>query len=48
MKDTNKLKIEYIPVAEIIPYAKNPRKNEAAVNIVAKSIKECGLNEKIQ
>ena len=35
-----KLEINYIPLAEIIPYEKNPRKNDKAVEIVAKSIKE--------
>ena len=43
MKDTNKLTIEYIPVAEIIPYAKNPRKNDKAVDLVANSIQEFGF-----
>jgi len=37
------LEIEYIPISEIIPYDKNPRKNDQAVDIVAKSIKEFGF-----
>lgn len=37
------MEIENIPVSEIIPYEKNPRKNEKAVDIVAKSIKEFGF-----
>lgn len=32
-----------IPVTEIIPYNKNPRKNEKAVEVVMKSIKEFGF-----
>src|SRR3990167_8503460 len=35
--------VENIPIAEIIPYSKNPRKNDKAVDIVAKSIKEFGF-----
>ena len=42
------MKIIEIDLEEVKAYENNPRKNEAAVNIVAKSIKECGLNEKIQ
>jgi len=34
------MEIEKIPVIEIKPYEKNPRKNDKAVDIVAKSIKE--------
>ncbi len=37
------MKIENIPISEIKPYEKNPRKNEKAVEIVAKSIKEFGF-----
>ena len=37
------MEIENIPISEIIPYEKNPRKNEKAVEIVAKSIKEFGF-----
>ena len=42
-----KLEINYIPLAEIIPYEKNPRKNDKAVEIVAKSIKEFGFKNPI-
>lgn len=38
-----KLKIEYIPISEIIPYENNPRKNAHAVEIVKKSIREFGF-----
>ncbi len=37
------MEIENIPISEIKPYEKNPRKNEKAVEIVAKSIKEFGF-----
>jgi len=33
-----KLQIEYIPIAEIVPYSNNPRKNDKSINIVAESI----------
>jgi len=45
-KDT-KITIDYIPIAEIVPYAKNPRKNDKAVDMVAKSIKEFGFKNPI-
>ena len=41
------MKIETIPISEIIPYSKNPRKNEGAVDVVAKSIKEFGFKNPI-
>lgn len=37
------MEIETIPISEIIPYENNPRKNENAIDIVAKSIKEFGF-----
>lgn len=37
------MNIETIPLVEIIPYEKNPRKNDKAVDVVAKSIKEFGF-----
>jgi len=40
---SEKLKIEYIPISEIVPYSKNPRKNEKAVEIVSKSISTYGF-----
>lgn len=36
-----------IPIAEIVPYDKNPRKNDSAVDVVAKSIKEFGFKNPI-
>ena len=39
----NELKIEYIKTKDIIPYENNPRKNDAAVEYVANSIKEFGF-----
>ena len=39
----DKLQIEYFSITDIIPYDKNPRKNERAVEIVMKSIKENGF-----
>lgn len=39
----NELKITYFPIGELIPYANNPRKNDAAVDKVAASIKEFGF-----
>lgn len=42
-----KLSIEYIPIQEITPYAKNPRKNDRAINVVAESIKEFGFKNPI-
>ena len=41
------MEIENINIKEIIPYEKNPRKNEEAVEIVAKSIKEFGFQQPI-
>jgi len=37
------MKVKTIPTDQIIPYEKNPRKNDRAVEIVAKSIKEFGF-----
>ena len=34
-------------LSEIIPYEKNPRKNDAAVDDVAESIRQCGYRAKI-
>ena len=39
----DKLKIEYKNVDDLIPYENNPRKNDNAVEAVAKSIKEFGF-----
>lgn len=43
----DQLKIEYQKVSDLIPYAKNPRKNREAVNYVANSIKEFGFKNPI-
>jgi ParB-like chromosome segregation protein Spo0J len=37
------MEIENIPISEIIPYGKNPRRNDGAVEVVAKSIREFGF-----
>jgi site-specific DNA-methyltransferase (adenine-specific) len=37
------MQIEMIRVADLTPYEKNPRKNDAAVNAVAASIKDFGF-----
>lgn len=39
----DKLKIEYFKTEELTPYAKNPRKNDGAVDPVANSIREFGF-----
>lgn len=41
------MKIEYIKIEELKNYENNPRKNEKAVEIVAKSIKEFGFRNPI-
>ena len=38
-----KLQIEYKPIEKVIPYDKNPRQNDDAVQYVAESIKELGF-----
>lgn len=38
-----KLQIEYKPIDKVIPYDKNPRQNDDAVQYVAESIKEFGF-----
>ncbi len=42
-----KMKIEYIPISEVKEYSKNPRKNDRAIDTVAKSIKEFGFQNPI-
>ena len=37
------MKIDLIPIGDVIPYDNNPRKNDKAVEIVKKSIKEFGF-----
>ena len=41
------MKIENVSIAKIIPYIRNPRKNENAVEKVASSIKEFGFRQPI-
>jgi DNA modification methylase len=41
------MKIEYRPLAEIKPYDKNPRDNDAAVDAVAESIRRFGFRQPI-
>ena len=43
----SELRLEYLPVSELIPYTKNPRKNDAAVERVANLIKEYGFKKPI-
>ncbi len=43
MKDL-KLKIEYWPIERLLPYARNPRKNDEAVDRGASFIKEFGFS----
>ena len=44
---TKELEIKYIELSEIIPYERNPRKNDKAVDVVVKSIKEFGFKNPI-
>lgn len=41
------MKVELIEIGRVIPYARNPRKNEAAIAKVAASIKEYGFRQPI-
>jgi ParB-like chromosome segregation protein Spo0J len=41
------MKVELIDVTRVVPYSRNPRKNEAAVGNVAASIKEIGWRQPI-
>lgn len=43
----SELKVEQWPIDRPIPYARNPRKNDAAVDKVAASIKEFGFRQPI-
>jgi len=40
---TEKRELKNVPIADLIPYARNPRKNDAAVQRIAASLKEYGL-----
>lgn len=37
------MEIQKVNITDIVPYENNPRKNDKAVDIVAKSIKEFGF-----
>lgn len=41
------MKVELLPIERVIPYARNPRNNQAAVSKVAASIKEFGFRQPI-
>lgn len=43
MKNIEKLEIVYFPVGDLIPYDKNPRKNDQAVPLVKASIEKFGF-----
>ena len=43
MSITKKQDLSNVPISKLMPYAKNPRKNDAAVQRVAKSLEEFGL-----
>lgn len=45
--DAINMKIEMMPIGELIPYEKNPRKNDLAIPEVAKSLKEFGWQQPI-
>ena len=40
---TKKLDLKDVPITELIPYARNPRRNDSAIQTVAASLKEFGL-----
>ena len=41
------MKVELVPISEVIPYARNPRKNDEAVSKVAASLAEFGFRQPI-
>ena len=41
------MKVQYVPIGQVKPYENNPRKNKAAVDYVANSIKEFGWRQPI-
>ena len=47
VSEGKKLQIEYVPISELVPYSKNPRKNDRAVDVVAKSISAFGFKNPI-
>lgn len=44
MKNQERLTIEYVRTADVIPYDKNPRRNDKAVDAVAASISQFGFD----
>ena len=40
---TEKRELKNVPIADLIPYVRNPRKNDPAVQRIAASLKEYGL-----
>jgi DNA modification methylase len=41
------MRVELVPITRVIPYARNPRRNEAAISKVAASIREFGFRQPI-
>lgn len=41
------MKVEQVPIESVIPYAKNPRRNQGAIGKVAASLKEFGWRQPI-
>ena len=41
------MKIIYVPIDDVIPYERNPRHNDRAVDAVARSIEEFGFRQPI-
>ena len=41
------MKVEQLPIDQITPYTRNPRKNDKAIAKVAASIKEFGFRQPI-
>ena len=41
------MKIVYLPIDDVIPYDRNPRHNDRAVDAVARSIEEFGFRQPI-
>lgn len=41
------MKVQMAPIGQLIPYARNPRKNDSAVDAVAASIREFGFRQPI-
>lgn len=43
----SEMQVAYVKVGNVIPYRRNPRRNEAAVQVVAESIKRFGFQQPI-